>query len=131
MNSRTKTRKKEKFKTFKSRLQFLVGEDKPYSWCQKIGIEKGLFQYYWQKGKIPKHENLIKISNFSGCSPHWLMTGTGDPFPDRIDDINQTINKLIDEMDVQIDKLEKLYKKFKILRRDLKSSKKGPKKRRK
>lgn len=49
--------------------------EKPYSWCQKVGIDKGLFQYYWQKGKIPTYENLIKIQKYTGCSLDWLLTG--------------------------------------------------------
>jgi len=37
--------------TFRDRLRLLMKEDKPYTWARKVGIEKGLFQYYWQKGK--------------------------------------------------------------------------------
>ncbi|MDH5679052.1 MAG: hypothetical protein OEZ55_01540 [Nitrospinota bacterium] len=61
--------------TFKDRLKLLMKEDRPYTWARKVGIEKGLFQYYWQKGKIPTYENLLKIQNFSGCSLDWLLTG--------------------------------------------------------
>ncbi|HEB72878.1 MAG TPA: hypothetical protein ENI77_09690 [Nitrospirae bacterium] len=61
--------------TFRDRLRLLMKEDKPYTWARKIGIEKGLFQYYWQKGKIPTYDNLIKIQNFTGCSLDWLLTG--------------------------------------------------------
>ncbi|VAX17081.1 hypothetical protein MNBD_NITROSPINAE04-878 [hydrothermal vent metagenome] len=61
--------------TFRDRLRLLMKEDKPYTWARKVGIEKGLFQYYWQKGKIPTYDNLIKIQNFTGCSLDWLLTG--------------------------------------------------------
>ena len=61
--------------TFRDRLKLLMKEDRPYTWARKVGIEKGLFQYYWQKGKIPTYENLLKIQNFSGCSLDWLLTG--------------------------------------------------------
>ncbi len=60
---------------FKERLMLLMKGDKPYTWARKVGIEKGLFQYYWQKGKIPSYNNLIKIKNFTGCSLDWLLTG--------------------------------------------------------
>ncbi|MBI5815178.1 MAG: hypothetical protein HZB29_06165 [Nitrospinae bacterium] len=60
---------------FKERLQLLMKGDKPYSWARKVGIDKGLFQYYWQKGKIPTYDNLIKIQTFTGCSLDWLLTG--------------------------------------------------------
>lgn len=61
--------------TFRDRLRLLMKEDKPYTWARKVGIEKGLFQYYWQKGKIPTYDNLIKIQTFTGCSLDWLLTG--------------------------------------------------------
>jgi len=47
----------------------------PYRWAKKAGIYKGLFQYYWQKGKIPTADTLIKIQKHTGCSLDWLITG--------------------------------------------------------
>ncbi|MDH5638430.1 MAG: hypothetical protein OEZ04_08065 [Nitrospinota bacterium] len=61
--------------TFKDRLKLLIRDDKPYAWARKVGIEKGLFQYYWQKEKIPTYLNLIKIQKYTGCSLDWLLTG--------------------------------------------------------
>lgn len=72
--------------TFKDRLRMLMKEDKPYTWARKVGIEKGLFQYYWQKGKIPTYDNLIKIQNYSGCSLDWLLTGKAVDI-DQIDNL--------------------------------------------
>lgn len=105
-----------KLKTFKERLKFLIGSMKPYAWCKQVGIEKGLFQYYWQKGKIPKYENLIKIRNAMGCSLDWLMTGEGEPFPDRIEDMDATAGVLADQMDALIGKLETHVVRLKSLR---------------
>jgi hypothetical protein len=59
---------------FADRLKILmeIGDEKrPCVWPKKVGIEMGLFQYYWQKGKA----NLIKIQNYAGCSIDWLLTG--------------------------------------------------------
>ncbi|MDH4184845.1 MAG: hypothetical protein OEV92_11520 [Nitrospinota bacterium] len=61
--------------TFKDRLKLLIEDDKPYAWARKVGIEKGLFQYYWQKEKIPTYVNLLKIQKHTGCSLDWLLTG--------------------------------------------------------
>ena len=61
--------------TFKDRLKILMKGEKPYAWTQKVGIEKGLFQYYWQKEMIPSYRNLLKIQQYSGCSLDWLVTG--------------------------------------------------------
>lgn len=64
-----------KKETFRDRLKQLMGRDRPYSWSKKVGIEKGLFQYYWQRGKTPTYHNLLKIQAYSGCSLDWLLTG--------------------------------------------------------
>ena len=66
--------------TFKDRLKILMKDSRPYSWSKKVGIEKGLFQYYWQKEKIPTYENLLKIQRYSGCSLDWLLTGKSVAF---------------------------------------------------
>ncbi|VAX22222.1 hypothetical protein MNBD_NITROSPINAE02-1495 [hydrothermal vent metagenome] len=109
--------------SFKERLQFLIGENKPYSWCKKVGIEKGLFQYYWQKEKIPKYDNLIKIRNYSGCSLDWLMTGEGEPFPDRIEGMEHATDLLMKQVDSQIGKLEKQVTRLKKLKGGIKALK--------
>lgn len=99
---------------FKERLKLLMKSDKPYTWARKVGIEKGLFQYYWQKGKIPTYDNLIKIQNYSGCSLDWLLTGKAVDV-DQIDNLpmvreNQPV---YGEMNLRrarsIDKVKALY----------------------
>lgn len=61
--------------TFKDRLKVLMRGERPYTWTQKVGIEKGLFQYYWQQERIPSYRNLLKIQQYTGCSLDWLITG--------------------------------------------------------
>ncbi|MBI5814448.1 MAG: helix-turn-helix domain-containing protein [Nitrospinae bacterium] len=114
--TKTKAARQAALKTFKERLQFLIGQTKPYAWCKLVGIEKGLFQYYWQKGKIPKYENLIKIRDFTGCSLDWLMTGEGDSFPDRLDNMDTNARTILGQADMQIDKLEKMINRLKKLK---------------
>ncbi len=110
-----------RLKSFKERLRFLMGESKPYAWCKQVGIEKGLFQYYWQKEKIPKYENLIKIRNYTGCSLDWLLTNEGEPFPDRVEDMGATTIALLSQVDIQIDKIENMLAKLKKIKSDIKS----------
>ncbi|MBI3795245.1 MAG: hypothetical protein HY280_11050 [Nitrospinae bacterium] len=78
--------------TFKDRLTILMKGNRPYSWSKKVGIEKGLFQYYWQKGKIPTYENLLKIQRYSGCSLDWLLTGRMVAF-DKIEELPMVTEK--------------------------------------
>jgi len=61
--------------TFKDRLKILMDGEPPYGWAKKARIYKGLFQYYWQSGKIPAADTLIKIQNYTGCSLDWLVNG--------------------------------------------------------
>lgn len=69
---------------FRERLHLLMKGDKPYSWARKVGIEKGLFQYYWQKARIPTYDNLMKIQEYTGCSLDWLLAGKAVAF-DQMD----------------------------------------------
>jgi phage repressor protein C with HTH and peptisase S24 domain len=78
--------------TFKDRLKILMKEDRPYTWSKKVGIDKGLFQYYWQKGKIPTYENLLKIQRFAGCSLDWLLTGRSVAF-EKLEDLPMVTEK--------------------------------------
>ena len=100
--------------TFRDRLRLLMKEDKPYTWARKVGIEKGLFQYYWQKGKIPTHENLLKIQNFTGCSLDWLLTGKAVAI-DQIENLPMVKepNPVYGEMNLRrahsLDEVKRLY----------------------
>jgi hypothetical protein len=50
-----------------------------------VGIEKGLFQYYWQKGGMPSFDNIIKIQKGTGCSLDWLLTGQAPAVDDALE----------------------------------------------
>jgi transcriptional regulator with XRE-family HTH domain len=98
--------------TFRDRLQLLMKGERPYTWARKVGIEKGLFQYYWQKGKIPTYENLLKIQNYTGCSLDWLLTGKAVAI-DQIENLPMVReeNPVYGEMNLRrADSLEKVKK---------------------
>ncbi len=110
---------KGKLKNFRDRLRYLVGDEKPYSWCKKANIEKGLFQYYWQKGNIPKSDNLLKIRACTGCSIDWLLTGDGEAFPYRAEDISSTLSTVFSQIDTEIVRLEKFVNRLKNIRKEV------------
>jgi hypothetical protein len=103
-------------KTFKDRLCILMNGERPYTWAKKIGIENMLFQYYWQKGKIPTYANLLKIQEYTGCSLDWLLTGKSVEF-DKIDKplLLKSGNKKNDARNLGLSrtvaKLKKIYSK--------------------
>lgn len=61
-----------------SRLELLKGSEKPYTWAAKIGITQATFNRMWKEGLPPKADTLLLISEKSGCSIDWLLTGKGE-----------------------------------------------------
>lgn len=68
-------------RSFKERLEMLVGNEQPFAWAAKIGISKGAFSRIWHEGAVPKHEHLLKIKYRTGASLDWLLAGEGLPPP--------------------------------------------------
>ncbi len=99
-------------KSFKARLKILMGDDRPYTFARKVGIDKGLFQYYWQMEKIPTYLNLIKIQEYTGCSIDWLLTGKIVAF-EKID--TPKITKKNPRYKALNSRLSKTIKKLKII----------------
>lgn len=61
-----------------SRLEHLMGNEKPYVWAAKIGLSQGTFNRMWKDGISPKGDTLLLISEKTGCSIDWLLTGEGE-----------------------------------------------------
>jgi len=66
---------RKRLASFKDRLENLMEGEKPYRWARRVGIKKGVFQYYWERGGIPSAGNLLKIQQYTGRSLEWLVTG--------------------------------------------------------
>lgn len=66
---------RKRLASFKDRLENLMQGEKPYRWARRVGIKKGVFQYYWERGGKPSADNLLKIQQYTGCSLEWLVTG--------------------------------------------------------
>lgn len=93
-------------KGFLSRLQLLIGVEKPYPWAAKVGITQATFNRMWKDGIAPKADILLLISEKTGCSIDWLLIGEGDMWrpgfgpeidrmvaaADRIESLNAFIN---------------------------------------
>ncbi|MDF0604650.1 helix-turn-helix transcriptional regulator [Neisseriaceae bacterium TC5R-5] len=66
---------------FRQRLQLLMGEERPYAWAARLGINKGSFTNMWYRGGIPRASTAQKIVDATGCRLEWLLQGLGEPFP--------------------------------------------------
>lgn len=62
---------------FVKRLKLLIGSEKPYPWAARIGITQATFNRMWKDGVAPKSDTLLLISEKTGCSIDWLLTGQG------------------------------------------------------
>jgi repressor LexA len=58
------------------RIQKALGNEKATVIADKLGITKQSV-YRWRDGEMPGLDNLAKISESSGTSLHWLLTGRG------------------------------------------------------
>jgi len=63
---------------FLQRLQYLIGDEKPYPWAARIGITQATFNRMWKEGIAPKADILLLISEKTECSIDWLLTGKGE-----------------------------------------------------
>lgn len=64
-------------KEFRSRLERLIGEEKPFPWSKRIGLTPGVFNRMWNDGIPPKADALMLISEKTGVSLNWLVMGSG------------------------------------------------------
>ena len=63
---------------FVERLKVLIGGEKPYPWAASAGITQATFNRMWKDGIAPKADILLLISEKTGCSIDWLLTGKGE-----------------------------------------------------
>jgi transcriptional regulator with XRE-family HTH domain len=69
---------------FVTRLEILIGDEKPYPWASRLGISQATFNRIWKEGWIPKGETLLLIAEKTGCSLDWLLTGKGSMKPGSV-----------------------------------------------
>lgn len=69
--------------TFKERLAFLWPNEKQAKIAADIDMTMAGFSRIWHEGGLPKAETLKKIKQLKACSLDWLLTGEGEPFPDK------------------------------------------------
>jgi len=63
--------------SFRSRLEELISDEKPFPWASRIGLTPGVFNRMWNEGIAPKGEVLQLIAEKTGCSLDWLVLGEG------------------------------------------------------
>lgn len=65
---------------FWKRMDVLIGDERPYPWAEKVGINRSAFQSSRTRGKKPLPKTVKAWAEKVGCSYEWLNTGKGEPF---------------------------------------------------
>ncbi|MCC6824575.1 MAG: helix-turn-helix domain-containing protein [Acidobacteria bacterium] len=65
-----------------------------------LGVPHATIRNYYQEGRLPSAEVLIKIANTTNVSLNWLLTGRGDMYGGRVPPIglDKSIERKIAEM---------------------------------
>jgi hypothetical protein len=67
---------------FSKRLEILIGNKKNLDFEADCTLSHGSIRAYF-KGSEPKLTALQSIILATGCNADWLITGRGEPFPDK------------------------------------------------
>ncbi|MCW5959289.1 MAG: helix-turn-helix domain-containing protein [Pyrinomonadaceae bacterium] len=74
--------------------------------ADKLGVTAPAVQNY-VSGRIPDGEKLQRISAVTNCNLHWLLTGEGDPFPEKPVSSDETENDdIFENLEIEIKKTD-------------------------
>ncbi|MHA3102681.1 hypothetical protein [Acinetobacter sp. ANC 3791] len=65
---------------FWERIETLIGDERPYPWAERVGINRSAFQSSRSRGKKPLPKTVRIWAEKIGCSYDWLNNGVGKPF---------------------------------------------------
>jgi len=65
---------------FRHRLEKAIGDEKPFVFAKRLGIDPSSFSNMWNQGSPPGAKTCAKLA-LDGIGLNWLLTGTG---PERI-----------------------------------------------
>ena len=65
---------------FWNRMDFLIGDERPYAWAEAKGINRSAFQSAKTRKTKPLPKTVKDWAEKIGCSYQWLNMGEGEPF---------------------------------------------------
>lgn len=68
---------------FWERMDFLIGDERPYPWSERVGLNRSAFQSARTRGKKPLPKTVKLWAEKIGCSYEWLQNGVGQPWPEQ------------------------------------------------
>ncbi len=68
---------------FWERMELLIGDERPFPWSERIGLNRSAFQSARARGKRPLPKTVKKWAELIGCSYTWLNNGIGRPYEEE------------------------------------------------
>lgn len=81
--------------SFGERLRKAFSDAKDAEIARKLGISQPAVKNYME-GRIPSADTLVKISELTNCSIHWLVTGFGEPKVRKQGSFPESVKQLVD-----------------------------------
>lgn len=76
---------------FWERMEFLIGDERPFPWSERIGLNRSAFQSARARGKRPLPKTVKKWADQIGCDFAWLNNGTGEPFAAKAEEVSSPV----------------------------------------
>ena len=91
---------------FWQRIETLMGDERPYSWCARVGINKGSFQSAYNRRARPLDQTIAKWADKIGVSSEWLKTGIDTSHASSEADVPLKSHKAPDIADIDTDGID-------------------------
>jgi hypothetical protein len=97
---------------FWERLDWLIGDERPYAWATSKGINRSGFQSARERRTKPLSKTVQDWATKIGCSFEWLDTGEGEPFPGDKPALNP---EFVLDKDINYEVLEKSFETLDVI----------------
>jgi hypothetical protein len=68
---------------FWQRMSLLIGNERPYPWSERVGLNRSAFQSARTRGKKPLPRTIKSWSEKIGCNYEWLDSGVAEIFSEE------------------------------------------------
>ena len=99
------------YKTFATRALAKNEPTSKLAFARFMGASQGRMQS-WERGQLPRPDDLQRLHEPLGFSYHWLMTGEGDPFGAPTDTTTAELLGRIAALEAELNEANRLNRKL-------------------
>ncbi len=99
------------YKTFATRALAKNEPTSKLAFARFMGASQGRMQS-WERGQLPRPDDLQRLHETLGFSYHWLMTGEGDPFGAPTDTTTAELLDRIAALEAELNEANRLNSKL-------------------